>query len=69
MASTLVSLAEDVGLVPITHMVAHNHLLTSVLWDPMPSSDLCRDAHGPHTLLAGKTFIYIKQINLKNKRI
>ena len=39
----LVAVSEDVGLVPSTHMAAHNHLcVTLVLGGPMPSSDLCR---------------------------
>lgn len=59
-------LPEDSSLIPSNHMEAHNHFLTPVPEDLLPSSGLHGDRHeipkwwclDIHT---GKTHIYIKK--------
>jgi hypothetical protein len=41
MAQQLRTLAEDWGSVLSTHMVAHEYLLTLILGNLIPSSDIC----------------------------
>jgi hypothetical protein len=51
----LAALAEVVGLVPCTHMAAHN-LLSAVPGDPTPSVGLCvRQAHTWYTVVQAYT--------------
>lgn len=43
---TLAAFPEDLGSVPSTHVVAHNHLfVTLALADPIPSSGLVGTEH------------------------
>lgn len=39
----LVALVEDLGMVPSTHIAAHNSMLTPMPWDLILSSSLHRD--------------------------
>jgi len=62
-----VAFAEDPGLIPSIHMVAHNHLylLSLEIWHPVLIATGTRDECSAHT---GETFIHMKW-NLKKIKI